>query len=56
VAARSFFIPSTSDRLFRRVEGKPHDLSTNTFINSTDPRVLKMAEEAMKNQQKSRQG
>jgi hypothetical protein len=37
-------------------EHKPHDLSTNTFINSTDPRVLKMAEEAMKNQQKSRQG
>jgi hypothetical protein len=35
---------------------KSHDLSTNTFINSTDPRVLKMAEEAMKNQQKLRRG
>jgi hypothetical protein len=37
-------------------EHKSHDLSTNTFINSTDPRVLKMAEEAMRNQQKSRGG
>ena len=37
-------------------EHKAHDLSTNTFVNSTDPRVLKMVEQSIKNQQKSRSG